>query len=50
MRTNQHDSIVNKRNGYSINLSKWFYLPSEKGSTPNGKDFLPRGENSFLLE
>ena len=24
--------------------------PSEKGSTLNGKNFLPKGANSFLLE
>ena len=27
-----------------------FWLPSEKGCTLKGKNLLPRGENSFLLE
>ena len=31
-------------------LSKQFYLPSEKGSTLKGKNLLPLGANSFLLE
>ena len=31
-------------------LSDLFYLPSEKGSTLKGKNFLPLGENSFFLE
>ena len=31
-------------------LSEWVLLPSEKGSTLNGKNLLPRGANSFLLE
>ena len=31
-------------------LSKLFCLPSEKGSTLTGKNLLPMGANSFLLE
>ena len=31
-----------------INLSKLFCLPSEKGSTLIGKNWLPKGANSFL--
>ena len=31
-------------------LSKLFSLPSERGSTLRGKNLLPRGANSFLLE
>ena len=31
-------------------LSRWFCLPSEKGSTLKGKNLLPMGANSFLLE
>ena len=31
-------------------LSKSFCLPSEKGSTLKGKNLLPMGVNSFLLE
>ena len=31
-------------------LSKLFCLPSEKGSTLKGKNLLPLGANSFLLE
>ena len=31
-------------------LSKLFYLPSEKVSTLKGKNLLPLGANSFLLE
>ena len=29
---------------------KFVYLPSENGSTLKGKNLLPRGANSFLLE
>ena len=32
------------------NLSELFQLPSEKGSTIKGKNLLPFGANSFLLE
>ena len=31
-------------------LSKIVFLPSEKGSTLKGKNLLPLGANSFLLE
>ena len=30
--------------------SKLFCIPSEKGSTLKGKNLLPMGANSFLLE
>ena len=30
-------------------FSKWFYLPSEMGSTLKEKNLLPMGANSFLL-
>ena len=33
--------------GISVKL---FYLPSEKGSAVKGKNLLPLGANSFLLE
>ena len=33
-----------------VTLSKVFCLPSEKGSTLKGKNLLPVGANSFLLE
>ena len=35
---------------WETTLSKFFWLPSEKGSTPKGKNLLPMGANSFLLE
>ena len=31
-------------------MSKLFFSPSEKGSTLKGKNLLPMGANSFLLE
>ena len=42
-----------KVNGYTYtggNSVKTFCLPSEKGSTQKGKNLLPLGANSFLLE
>ena len=33
-----------------VALSKLFSLPSEKASTQKGKNLLPLGANSFLLE
>ena len=35
---------------WETTLSKFFWLPSEKGSTLKGKSLLPMGANSFLLE
>ena len=33
-----------------VTVSIYFCHPSEKGSTLNGKNLLPLGANSFLLE
>ena len=46
-------SIQVKENGYALkgyNLTIIFFLPSEKRSTLKGKNLLPMGANSFLLE
>ena len=35
---------------WELTLSESFCLPSEKGSTIKGKNLLPMGADSFLLE
>ena len=43
--------IINARSGEITCKSVKFILsPSEEGSTQRGKNFLPVGANSFLLE
>ena len=52
----QHDIFVLASSKYITTLSgeaavsKFFRLPSEKGSSLKGKNLLPQGANSFLLE
>ena len=41
--------IFFNRNGFKGNNGRLLYLYAEKGSALKGKNFLPQGEDSFLL-